>query len=201
MTTTKVFIDSRVSDYDSLISQFAFGTEYLVLDASSDGIEQILSALSSQSGGYDSIQIISHGFSGSITIGSTVLNNATLPAYAAELAQIGAALHAGGDLLLYGCNVAQGADGQAFIDSIARMTGADVAASTDLTGAAALGGDWVLEAQTGAVETKAIASSAFASVLVVNSAPTISIPVTGVRLLKLLTLFIVFYCKQLRYIF
>jgi len=57
-----------------------------------------------------------------------------------------------GDILLYGCDVAQGEIGQAFIEQLAQLTGADVAASTDLTGAAALGGDWVLEAQAGVVE-------------------------------------------------
>lgn len=33
------------------------------------------------------------------------------------------------------------------------MTGADVAASTDLTGSALLGGDWTLEASAGSIET------------------------------------------------
>jgi hypothetical protein len=71
MAITRVFIDSRVNDKELLISQFAPGTEYQVLDANRDGIDQIVTALSGQSG-YDSIQIISHGASGSITIGSTV---------------------------------------------------------------------------------------------------------------------------------
>lgn len=52
-------------------------------------------------------------------------------------------------ILLYGCNVAQGDVGQAFISALASSTGTDVAALTDLTGAAALGGDWAFEAQTG----------------------------------------------------
>ena len=34
---------------------------------------------------------------------------------------------------------------------LAQLTGANVAASTDLTGAAALGGNWVLEDETGAI--------------------------------------------------
>ncbi|RZL32255.1 MAG: DUF4347 domain-containing protein, partial [Rubrivivax sp.] len=39
-----------------------------------------------------------------------------------------------------------------FPPSAAALTGADVAASTDATGAAALGGNWTLEKQTGAIE-------------------------------------------------
>src|SRR5262249_24309112 len=57
-----------------------------------------------------------------------------------------------GDLLLYGCDVAAGAAGEQCIADLARLTAADVAASTDLTGATALGGNWALEAHTGPIE-------------------------------------------------
>ncbi|MFZ4525887.1 MAG: DUF4347 domain-containing protein, partial [Chlorobium sp.] len=55
MATTRIFIDSRVNDQNLLISQFAPGTPYQVLDARLDGIEQIATALAGE-GGYDSIQ-------------------------------------------------------------------------------------------------------------------------------------------------
>jgi hypothetical protein len=151
MAKTLVFIDSRINDKELLSSEFAPDIEYQVLDANRDGIDQIVTALSGQSG-YDSIPIISHGASGSITIGSTVLNNSTLDFYAAELALIGNALTENGDLLLYGCNVAAGDQGQHFIESLSQMTGADVAASDDPTGGTVAGGDWVLEVQAAAVE-------------------------------------------------
>ena len=51
----------------------------------------------------------------------------------------------GGDILLYGCDVAANAHGQKLVEEIHELTGADVAASTDETGSAALGGNWVLE--------------------------------------------------------
>jgi hypothetical protein len=73
MATTRIFIDSRVNDQAFLISQFASGTEYSVLDDGRDGIAQIVTALAGE-GGYDSIQIISHGSPGSIMLGSTLLN-------------------------------------------------------------------------------------------------------------------------------
>ncbi|MFZ4524039.1 MAG: FG-GAP-like repeat-containing protein, partial [Chlorobium sp.] len=152
MAITRVFIDSRVNDQDSLISQFAPGTEYSVLDASCDGIEQMVVALAGH-GRYDSLQIISHGAPGSVTIGSTVLDSSTLGFYADQLAQIGSALTDTGDLLLYGCNVAAGDQGRQFIETLSQMTGADVAASDDATGGVALGGDWELEAMTGTIES------------------------------------------------
>ena len=56
-------------------------------------------------------------------------------------------------ILFYGCRIGADGIGQAFIDSIAALTGADIAASDDLTGSSALGGDWILEKSTGAIET------------------------------------------------
>jgi len=54
----------------------------------------------------DSIQIISHGSTGAINIGSTLLNNTTLTHYRTQLQAIGSSLKETGDLLLYGCDVA-----------------------------------------------------------------------------------------------
>ena len=45
-----------------------------------------------------------------------------------------------------------GEEGQTLADTLAELTGADVAASTDPTGQASLGGDWELEHQVGTVE-------------------------------------------------
>jgi VCBS repeat-containing protein len=175
MATTLIFIDSRLNDKELLISQFAPGTDYQVLDATRDGIEQMVTALSGQSG-YDSIQIISHGAPGSFTIGSIVLNSSNLGLYAAELALLGNALTETGDLFLYGCNVAAGDQGQHFIETLSQMTGADVATSDDATGGTAAGGDWVLEAQTGAVEQAATVHALNYGYLLLNSIPTVSGP-------------------------
>ncbi len=152
MAKTMVFIDSRVNDLDLLVSQFAAGTEYQVLDASHDGLLQMEESLSGKSE-YSSIQIISHGSAGAITIGSTLLTANNLLQYQSQLDNIGHALTDSGDLLLYGCNVGAGDVGQQFVESLAQMTGADVAASDDLTGGTAAGGDWVLEVKTGSVDS------------------------------------------------
>lgn len=67
-------------------------------------------------------------------------------------------LAAAGDLPLYGCAVSEGATGQAFLARLAEVTGAEVAASTDVTGRP--GGDWGLEARVGPVEAASLAVSA-----------------------------------------
>ncbi len=152
MAKTMVFIDSRVNDLDLLVSQFESGTEYKVLDASYDGLFQMEESLAGKTD-YSSIQIISHGAAGAITIGSTLLNSNNLLQYQSQLDNIGHALTDSGDLLLYACNVGAGATGQHFVETLAQLTGADVAVSDDVTGGVAEGGDWVLESATGPIES------------------------------------------------
>ena len=134
---TLVFIDSGVSNYQSIVDALSDDTPWVLLDADQDGVLQMQSVLMSYSE-LDSIQVISHGSVGALCLGSTVLSQSNLSDYASQLQDIGKALTQTGDLLLYGCNVAQGNAGQAFIESIAAATQADVAASTNLTGNSAL---------------------------------------------------------------
>ncbi len=145
------FIDSAVPDSDVMVANLATDAIYYRLDASQDGLQQMADSLAGYSG-LDAIHVISHGAPGSLQLGNGVVTQATLDDHSAALSSIGNALTETGDLLLYGCDVAQGEEGQAFIRQLATATGADVAASVDLTGAQAQGGDWVLEATTGAIE-------------------------------------------------
>ena len=80
--------------------------------------------------------------------------------YAHAFSQIGSSLTDSGDLLLYGCDVAQGEIGQAFISALTHATDADVAASNDRTGSAGFGGDWVLESSRGDIEAVALIDDA-----------------------------------------
>ncbi|MGN4065834.1 DUF4347 domain-containing protein [Burkholderia gladioli] len=150
--TDVVFIDPSVANYQTLIAGLPAGTQYVVLDAGSDGFAQIAGYLRSHQG-VESISLISHGTDGAIQAGSTWLTASDFSAYSAQLAQIGAAMKPGGDFLIYGCDVAQQADGQALVQQIAGLTHLNVAASIDATGAAALGGNWTLEYQVGQVHT------------------------------------------------
>ncbi|MFA9217791.1 MAG: DUF4347 domain-containing protein [Sphingomonadaceae bacterium] len=166
-------VDTRVAGWQQLSADVSADTRVLVLDPAQDGLQQLSQFLQTQAQPLSSIQILSHGAPGSITLGSTELTLATLSGYQAELAFIGSKLATSGDLLLYGCNVAQGAAGQAFIEELAIATGADVAASENLTGAAALGGDWQLEQQVGQIEAALVLSRAgMASYDQVLRAPT-----------------------------
>ncbi|CAM2910907.1 Pyrrolo-quinoline quinone [Ectopseudomonas mendocina] len=146
-----VFVDGQVQDYQQLLAGIKPGTEVVVLDPKGDGLKQISDYLSGRSG-IDAIHIVSHGLPGQVTLGSLALDKAGLDARAADLAQIGQSLDVDGDILFYGCDVGSGAAGQAFVNQIAQLTGADVAASNDPTGSVSQGGDWTLEVTSGSIE-------------------------------------------------
>ena len=148
------FVDSSVPDYQALAAGIRTGVEVEVIDGGHSGLAQIATWAETHTG-YDAIHVISHGSEASLRIGTDTVTSATLDTAVgqAEMAALGSALKAGGDLLIYGCDVAKGADGQQLIIGIAAATGADVAASSDRTGAASMGGNWTFERSVGAIET------------------------------------------------
>jgi hypothetical protein len=146
-----LFVDGGVADYQQLVAGATPGTEIHVLDPVQDAVTQITQALLGREG-ISSLHIVSHGESGGLDFGSSRLNLTDLPGYAAQVQSWGQALTDDADILLYGCNVAQGEVGKAFVQILGQLTGADVAASDDLTGSSVLGGDWTLEYQTGRIE-------------------------------------------------
>ncbi|MEQ1924360.1 MAG: DUF4347 domain-containing protein, partial [Pyrinomonadaceae bacterium] len=131
-----VFIDGSVADQNALISQIESGAEIVLLDSTRDGVEQMAEYLKDRSG-IESIHILSHGDAGRLYVGNAVLDSKSMSgAYADDLGIIGAALSENADILIYGCDVASGPGGADFVKSLSDMTGADVAASSDDTGAA-----------------------------------------------------------------
>ena len=158
-TTTPVeivFIFDDLADWQQLAEAAReAGHEVSVLSGHADGLAQMESYLHGRDE-VDAVHIVSHGSPGSLRLGSLMLDQASLVEHANSLAQIGSALSHQGDILLYGCGVAADAHGKAFLESLSNLTGADVAASTNLTGSTAAGGDWALEARTSAVEASSV---------------------------------------------
>ncbi len=146
-----VFIDEALPDYQSLKDGVVKGDKVVLLDPNGDEIAQITNTLS-QEKGVHSIHLVSHGNSGSIQLGNTQLNSNNLAYYKDTLASWHKALAPDASLLVYGCNVAAGQQGLTFVNDLSTNLGAVVAASTDLTGSAALGGNWQMEYRTGKVD-------------------------------------------------
>ncbi|NJK70267.1 MAG: DUF4347 domain-containing protein [Microcoleus sp. SU_5_3] len=164
------FIDSQVEDYQSLVAGVMPGTEAIVIDSRADGVAQITQVLTNRTK-IDSIHIVSHGSPGCLQLGKTQLCSHNVETYRKQLRQWRHALNLYADILIYGCNVAAetasdslnsepnstseldafetSVDSAHLLQRIAALTGANIAASTNLTGSADKGGDWELEYTTG----------------------------------------------------
>ena len=138
------FVDTAVEDLDTLLQELddIENLEIVFLDPTKDGLRQIADHLDGREQ-ITAIHILSHGDDGEINLGNSVIGGDQLESqYGDVLAQIGRALSDDGDILIYGCNFGQGDAGREAAAALATATGADVAASDDLTGASKLGGDW-----------------------------------------------------------
>ena len=149
--TTVLIVDASVANYTSLLADLPSNVVVRVVEAHESGLAAITEALQGRSG-VSSVQIISHGTPGSFALGSDTIDATSIDAHSQALQAWAGALTPDADILLYGCDVGQGAQGQALISQLASLTGADIAASTNATGAAAKGGDWMLESNTGSIE-------------------------------------------------
>ena len=152
-----VFVDSTLPQWRDLLKDVPAGAEVVVLDAAKNGVGQMADYLKDKAN-VGSVHILSHGGDGYLLLGNTMLSSHNIDDYQGKLATISHALAPGGDIFLYGCDVAQSATGVNFVNQLCQLTGADVAASTNGTGA---GGDWVLEYQSGEVEEPSLSADSY----------------------------------------
>ncbi|MEZ5658199.1 MAG: DUF4347 domain-containing protein [Burkholderiaceae bacterium] len=158
-----VIVDSRVPDPEKLIANLTNTFperrfDVLLISELESGLQQIAQFIDGHQP-WDAWHVFSHASPGQLQLGSDILSQDELPRHADQISHWAEALTDDADILLYGCDLAGNEQGLAFIDALASLTGADIAASDDLTGSEAVGGDFTLEVSTGTVET-AIALSA-----------------------------------------
>ncbi|MEH2260079.1 putative Ig domain-containing protein [Nostoc sp.] len=172
--THLVFIDPQVENYQSLVAGVLPNTSVIVLDPDQNGIEQISQVLATYRK-INSLHIVSHGAPGQVYLGNSQLSYETLNHSAWQLMNWANVLSADAQLLLYGCEVGQTQQGKAFVQRLSELTGAVVAASDNLTGSTALGGDWELEVSTGAI----VPALAFQPEVMAVYASVLSVPVVA----------------------
>ncbi|MEH2043013.1 putative Ig domain-containing protein [Nostoc sp.] len=172
--THLVFIDPQVENYQSLVAGVLPNTSVVVLDPDQNGIEQISQVLATHQE-INTLHIVSHGAPGQVYLGNSQLSYETLNHYAWQLMDWANVLSADAQLLLYGCEVGQTEQGKAFVQRLSELTGAVVAASDDLTGSTALGGDWELEVSTGAI----VPTLAFQPEVMAAYASVLSVPLVA----------------------
>ncbi len=162
-TLELVFVDTDSPDYQSIVASLTDNEdesrqfEVIVLDNHRDGVWQITQTLQNYSG-VDAIHLVSHGDSNGVDLGNTRLDADSLAVQQDQFLAWANHLAGNADILIYGCNLASSEAGLSLMQELASVTGADIAASEDLTGHNSLGGDWVLEAHVGQVETGIFAS-------------------------------------------
>ncbi len=153
---TLVIINSSIAAGSEIINDLGGNYEILRLEPGTDALDTINVYLDAHNDTeYSALHIISHGNDGYFTLNGERIDNSTLNP--ADWKAIGEHLTDDADILIYGCDTAANDEGKALIRNIADLTGADVAASADTTGA---DGDWDLEYQTGLIEAATLAPSA-----------------------------------------
>ncbi|MEL7337050.1 MAG: DUF4347 domain-containing protein, partial [Planctomycetota bacterium] len=156
-----LIIDQSVENYQQLMDDVLLkrgNVDVLLLDADDpDGIGQLRRLLAPYQD-LNALHIVSHGTEDGIMLGQTHLTVDSLSAHAGDIAAWGQSLATGGDIMIYGCDLAGSADGRELLQSLRTLTGADIAASDDDTGLAARGGDWDMEYILGQTETSIVFS-------------------------------------------
>ena len=147
-----VFIDAGIEDAGTLLDGVNENSEIVLLDSSRDAISQISKVLANCNN-ISQLHIVTHGQSGALLLGNQRIDAETLREQGHEIRSWSNALSPDADILLYGCETGQGSVGEKFVDAFAKLTGADVAASIDVTGNHVKGGDWDLELHSGKIES------------------------------------------------
>ncbi|MEL7077377.1 MAG: DUF4347 domain-containing protein, partial [Cyanobacteria bacterium J06582_2] len=135
-----VFVDSNVDDFQYLVNNTVGDAQVFVIDSNQDGVIAIAETLKHYAV-VEAVHIVSHGSPGSLQLGNSLLNSDNFNYYADYLANWSKCC----SFYLYGCEVAAGEVGNSFIKQLQQLTQADIAASSNLTGSSAKGGDWNLE--------------------------------------------------------
>ena len=151
-----LFVSASIHEYQQLLDGISPNVEVIILDPARDGVEQMAEILAGRTG-IDAIHLIGEGTEAQMYLGASFLTQDSISTrYAEQFQQIGQSLSQNADLLIYGCNFGRGEAGQAAIQTLARLTGADVAASMDRTGHSSEFGDWMLETSIGSIETSVV---------------------------------------------
>ena len=151
--TQLVFVDAEVERAELLLADAYndISIKVITIGDSDNPLREMTEELSKYHQ-LDSIHIVSHGSSGELSLGGVAVDSEFLQqSENAELLQLWKkSTTDGADLLVYGCNFAQGSEGSSALKALSTLSQLDVAASNDITG---FGGDWSLEENSGSIES------------------------------------------------
>ena len=137
MTREIVFIGPQVDDTELLCAGRRPEVRGVQLNAIEPAPRQMARTLVGRHG-LEAVHVIAHGAPGEVRFAAGELSVETIEKHTDDLARIGQALRRG-KFMLWSCETGQGQRGAAFIASMKRAPGMDVAAATGLVGASAGG--------------------------------------------------------------
>lgn len=146
-----VIINSSVRDAEAIINTLRPDQDFLRIEHDRDAMADIQDFLAGSNIEYDAIHIITHGNSGYFVLNGEVIDSENF--MADDWQELGRHLAPHGDILLYGCKLAESESGRELISMIADASGADVAAGSNMIG---FGGEWNLDYRHGLIETETI---------------------------------------------
>src|SRR5215475_6657134 len=120
------FIDRNVDDLDTLLAGISPEVEPILLSDDEPAPRQMVRAVNRRAD-VDAIHVIAHGRPGEVSFGAGALSLDTTGEHAADLAEVGRIL-CGGAIHLWTCKTARGRRGVAFVEALARASGAPIAA-------------------------------------------------------------------------
>ncbi|MDD3854063.1 DUF4347 domain-containing protein, partial [Sulfurimonas sp.] len=164
-TKSFVFVDAQLEDLETLSMHFPHEAKSLFLNSEENLLTQIATQLKGQTN-VAALHLITHGRSGEILLGKNGVSLETLPLYGKELLAISSAMSTEGELFLYGCEIAAGERGAAFVAMLQDVTGLKIAAATHKVGHSELGGSWELDAAADMMMANALHVSQWRGVLV-----------------------------------
>ena len=177
--TSLLFVDSRVSNWQGLAGSVSSDTRVVVIDPTMAGISQVTKSLEGLTA-VQRVDFLTYGSPGSLELGAAPFDSGAMQGQATEIAGWRDHLADTAQIQFWGCNVGAGSEGQAFVSNLHALTGVAVAASTDATGLAALGGNWALERTAGAATPSVpFSTEAVANFLTLLDAPVPTVTLSG----------------------
>lgn len=120
-----VVVDAAVNNYQYLLASPLMGMDVHILTGQEDGMTQ-LQALLPQYRCLSRLHLICKGAPGLIQLGTTLLSEANLWAYADDLRQWRHCLSGDAEIFIYGCDLASTRVGQAFVSWLGLLTSAGI---------------------------------------------------------------------------
>ena len=120
-----MFIDAGIDNYQQLLDDLnnrddaTRDLEVVIIESDQDGLELISESLKDRTG-LDGVHILSHGSDGSVSLGNARLDADTLAQNELQVSLWANAFTEAGDILIYGCNLAQTQAGESLINTARR---------------------------------------------------------------------------------